>query len=126
MRLLVVDDEDLIRKAISRFYQLKGSTVFSCEKGVKALEVLAVEKIDLVILDLLMPEKNGFDVLDEMPKNIPVVVISALSGTSWSSSEHFHSEDYPQVIGFIKKPFDHLNLVSEKIESLYANYIRKV
>ncbi len=123
MNILVVDDEDLIRKALSRFFSAQGHQVFSAENGVKALEFIAKEKIDIIILDLLMPEKNGFDVLAEMKKVIPVVVISAFSGTN---ADHFHSDEYPQVIGFIKKPFEHLNIVTEHIQKLYANYIRKI
>ncbi len=123
LNILVVDDEDLIRKALSRFFSAQGHQVFSAENGVKALEFIAKEKIDIIILDLLMPEKNGFDVLAEMKKVIPVVVISAFSGTN---ADHFHSDEYPQVIGFIKKPFEHLNIVTEHIQKLYANYIRKI
>jgi DNA-binding response OmpR family regulator len=123
MNILVADDEDLIRKALSRFLIAQGDHVFSAENGVKALEFIQSEKIDLIILDLLMPEKNGFDVLAEMQKVIPVVVISAFSGTN---ADHFHSGEYPQVIGFIKKPFEHLNIVTEHIQKLYANYIRKI
>ncbi len=123
LKILVADDEDLIRKALSRAFLAKGYQVFSAENGIKALEYLETESIDLVVLDLLMPEKNGFDVLAEMQKVLPVVVISAFSGTT---TDHFHSDEYPQVVGFIKKPFEHLNIVIEQIESLYANYIRKV
>ncbi len=123
INILIADDEDLIRKALSRSFQAKGHQVFSAENGAKALELLSSEKIDMIILDLLMPEKNGFDVLAEMKSVIPVVVISAFSGTS---ADYFDSDEYPQVVGFIKKPFEHLNIVTEHIEKLYANYIRKI
>jgi CheY-like chemotaxis protein len=123
LNILVADDEDLIRRALSRVLAQKGHLVFSAENGVKALDYINSEKVDLIILDLLMPEKNGFDVLTEMKTVIPVVVISAFSGTN---ADHFHSDEYPQVVGFIKKPFEHLNHVIEHIEKLYANYIRKV
>ena len=123
LNILVADDEDLIRRALSRVLANKGHQVFSAENGARALEYISAEKIDLIILDLLMPEKNGFDVLTEMKTVIPVVVISAFSGTN---ADHFHSDEYPQVVGFIKKPFEHLNHVIEHIEKLYANYIRKV
>lgn len=123
MNILVADDEDLIRRALARAFQAKSHTVFSAENGVVALKFLQSEKIDMVVLDLLMPEKNGFDVLAEMSKIIPVVVISAFSGTG---VDHFHSDEYPNVLGFIKKPFEHLTIVTENIENLYANYIRKI
>lgn len=123
INILIADDEDLIRRALSRVFLAKGHKVFSAENGVRALEFLNSEKIDIIILDLLMPEKNGFDVLAEMKSVIPVVVISAFSGTH---ADHFHSGEYPQVVGFIKKPFEHLNIVTEQIEKLYANYIWKI
>jgi CheY-like chemotaxis protein len=123
IHILIADDEDLIRKALSRVFQSRGYQVFVAENGAIALDILAQHKIDIIILDLLMPEKNGFDVLNEMKNIIPVVVISAFSGTH---ADYFHSEEYPQVVGFIKKPFEHLNLVTEHIEKLYANYIRKI
>lgn len=123
INILIADDEDLIRKALSRVLSQRGHQIFAAENGVQALDILKTKKIDLIILDLLMPEKNGFDVLAEMVSTTPVVVISAFSGTN---ADHFHSDEYPQVIGFIKKPFEHLNHVIEHVEKLYANYIRKV
>lgn len=123
MNILVADDEDLIRRALQRAFQARQHQVFAAVNGVEALEILNSEKVDILILDLLMPEKNGFDVLAEMPKTLPVVVISAFSG---QHQDHFHSAEYPQVIGFIKKPFEHLNHVLDHIESLYANYSRKI
>lgn len=123
MKILMVDDEDLIRRALTRTLQHRGHFVTEAENGAIALNKMQQDKYDLIILDLLMPEKNGFDVLQEMEKTAPVIVISAFSG---SSTNHFHSEDYPQVIGFIKKPFEHLAVVTEKVEELYAHYSRKV
>jgi two-component system response regulator SaeR len=76
IQILVADDEDLIRNSLSRYIARLGHTVHTAANGVVALDILTKNKIDLVILDLLMPEKNGFDVLKEMPKLLPVIVIS--------------------------------------------------
>ncbi len=123
IKILIVDDEELIRSSLARYIQRRGHSVYSASNGVEALDILNQNEIELVILDLLMPEKNGFDVLKEMPRFLPVVVISAFSGPL---EVDIHSDLYPQVIGFIKKPFDNLQGLVEHIEDKYENYIRKV
>lgn len=123
IHILIADDEDLIRNSLSRFIARRGHTVYSACNGAEALDILGQSKVDLIILDLLMPEKNGFDVLKGMPKFLPVIVISAFSGPL---EVDIHSDLYPQVIGFIKKPFENLQSLVEHIEEKYENYIRKV
>lgn len=123
MKLLICDDESLIRKSLARAFTAAGHEVLEAENGLVALQILDTTNIDLLVLDLLMPEKNGFDVLKEMKVLKPVVIISAFSG---QQQGHFHTEDYPQVVGFIKKPFDHLNVVLQEITKIYENYIRKI
>lgn len=123
MKLLICDDEDLIRKSLARAFRSLGHEVFEAENGVVALKLLESKNVDIIVLDLLMPEKNGFDVLKEMKKIRPVVIISAFSG---QQQGHFHAEDYPQVVGFIKKPFEHLSVVLQEITNIYENYIRKI
>jgi len=123
LNILVCDDEDLIRKSLARAFKSMGHQVFEAENGAVGLTMFASEKIDLVILDLLMPEKNGFDFLNEMKSLAPVVIISAFSG---HQQGHFHTEEYPQVIAFVHKPFEHLQTITQQMLELYENYIRKV
>jgi two-component system, response regulator PdtaR len=123
MKLLICDDEDLIRKSLARAFRAQGHEVLEAENGLVGLNLLKSNEVDLIILDLLMPEKNGFDFLSEMKILKPVIIISAFSG---QQQGHFHADDYPQVIGFIKKPFDHLNLVTQEMTKVYENYIRKI
>lgn len=81
-RLLLVDDEAHNRKLL-RMVLRQGEYDFSeAENGSQALEILQKERIDLVLLDLMMPSPNGFDVLLAVKKNdrnrdIPVIVASA-------------------------------------------------
>jgi DNA-binding NtrC family response regulator len=123
INILIADDEDLIRNSLSRFIARRGHTVHTAVNGVEALDILNDKTVDLIILDLLMPEKNGFDVLKEMSKFLPVIVISAFSGPL---EVDIHSDMYPQVIGFIKKPFENLQTLVDQVEDKYENYIRKV
>ena len=123
MKILICDDEDLIRRSLARAFKSIPHEVFEAENGLQALHVLKTEKIDLLILDLLMPEKNGFDVLDEMDSKIPVVIISAFSG---QQQGQFETEKYPQVISYIKKPFDEIFKLTSEIIQIYENHIRKI
>ncbi len=82
LHLLLVDDEAHNRKLL-RMVLRQGDYQFTeAESGAEALEILAREKVDLVLLDLMMPSPNGFDVLIAMRKSetlseIPVIVASA-------------------------------------------------
>lgn len=83
-RILIVDDVKLNRRLISSVLSTLDSVEFSeAEDGFKAMEKLESEPVDLMILDLMMPGKNGYQVLSEMKtndefKNIPVIVYSAM------------------------------------------------
>ena len=123
IHILIADDEDLIRTSLSRFLIRRGHSVHAAVNGVEALEILKDKEINLIILDLLMPEKNGFDVLKEMNQFLPVIVISAFSGPLEVDS---HSDMFPLMIGFIKKPFENLQTLVDQVEMKYENYIRKV
>ena len=85
-RILVVDDNASNRDLLSRRLSHDGHHVVRAESGRHALEVLAVEDFDLILLDLLMPDLNGFQVLqrlkaDERLHDIPVIMISGLQET---------------------------------------------
>ena len=85
-RILVVDDNASNRDLLFRRLSRDGHEVTRAESGQRALELLAVEEFDLVLLDLMMPDLNGFQVLerlkaDERLHAIPVIMISGLQET---------------------------------------------
>jgi CheY-like chemotaxis protein len=82
-RILVVDDNPFNREVLSRRLQRQGHTVAEAVNGHEALDMLAAHHFDLVLLDIVMPEMNGMDVLarlkaDEKLRHLPVIMISAL------------------------------------------------
>ena len=84
-RLLVVDDNKVNRLLLTRSLELQGHRVASASDGLAALQMLRSEPFDLMLLDMAMPEMDGFEVLSEMAKDaalkdIPVIVTSALEG----------------------------------------------
>ena len=81
-RLLVVDDDEANRDLLSRRLERKGHAVLSADGGRRALEMLAVGEFDLVLLDVMMPEMSGLDVLEVIrrtrgPAELPVVMATA-------------------------------------------------
>ena len=85
-RILVVDDNASNRDLLFRRLSHDGHHVARADSGRRALEVLEVEAFDLILLDLLMPDLNGFEVLerlkaDERWHDIPVIMISGLQET---------------------------------------------
>jgi DNA-binding response OmpR family regulator len=81
-RVLIVDDEEVIRKFVKINLVKWGYEVEEAEDGVQALEQLGNEKYDLLISDVLMPNKNGWEVLKSVKSNpktrdIPVIMLTA-------------------------------------------------
>jgi phosphoserine phosphatase RsbU/P len=82
--VLVVDDVEANRDVLSRRLQRQGYVVATAENGLQALAKLSADTFDLVLLDIMMPEMDGYEVLqrlkaDQALRHIPVMMISALS-----------------------------------------------
>src|SRR6185295_7399826 len=84
-RLLVADDNKVNRLLLTRTLELQGHDVAAASNGRIALEMLRASRFDLVLLDMEMPEMNGFEVLERMHadlalRDVPVIVTSSLEG----------------------------------------------
>jgi DNA-binding response OmpR family regulator len=83
MKILIVEDEFFLRNILEKKLQAEGFDVILASDGVEAVEKTVKEVPDLILLDLILPKKNGFEVLEEIKKdpylkNIPVIIISNL------------------------------------------------
>jgi two-component system, response regulator, stage 0 sporulation protein F len=81
-RLLIVDDEAVIRDVLSRFLKKKGYDIVTASNGREAMDLIKKERPHLMLLDLRMPEMDGFEVLRRLRKvdqEIAVIVITANS-----------------------------------------------
>ncbi len=102
MRILVVDDEARIRELIKKYAVFEGFEVVEAENGMQAVEYARRQDCDLMILDVMMPELDGFSALREIRKEsqTPVIMLSA------------RGEEYDKIHGFelgvddyVVKPF---------------------
>ena len=79
-RILVVDDEVQIRILLRELLQQEGYDVEEASNGEVALEIMREKPVDLVIMDLLMPNKEGIETIRELHRDFPDLKIIAISG----------------------------------------------
>ncbi len=109
MKILVVDDEELIRNVIKEYLTIEEYTVEEAENGLEAIEKAKANDYDLIIMDIMMPKMDGYQACKEIKKikNVPFIMLSA------------RSEEYDKLIGFdlgiddyVTKPFSPKELVA--------------
>lgn len=118
-RVLIAEDEPHIIESLSFVLEREGFCVSTALDGETALRELRATAPDLLILDLMLPRMNGFEVLkatkaDEMLKSIPVIVLTARGQA--------HDRRMVEEIGaegFMTKPFSNLELV-DRVRQLAA------
>ena len=101
-RILICDDEPGLRTVIRRYAQFEGHEAIEAGNGVEAVEACKKEEIDIIIMDIMMPEMDGFSAVKEIRKisAVPVIMLSA------------RGEEYDKILGFelgvddyVVKPF---------------------
>ncbi|MBC7741090.1 MAG: response regulator [Bdellovibrionaceae bacterium] len=112
MNFLVADDELLIRKSLVRAFQSRGHQCDEAQNGIEALKKISTNTYHAILLDVIMPDKNGYEVLLEMKKNIPVFIISAFTGDDTNIS---YIQNDPRVKDYIAKPFEHILEVVDQV-----------
>ncbi len=117
-KILVVDDEIDIVDIVKIFLEGKGYEVVCAYNGEDALKVIKKERPDLIILDILMPEMDGFDVCRKLKSEketmfIPIIFLTAKDelADKWKGL-------FMGAFGYITKPFEEENLLG-KIEKIF-------
>ena len=108
-KILVVDDEEKIRKVIKEYAEFEGHTAYEAENGMKAIEICKENDFDIIIMDVMMPKLDGFSTCKEIKKtkDIPILMLSA------------RGEEYDKLFGFemgiddyVVKPFSPKELMA--------------
>lgn len=109
MTILIVDDEVLIRNVIKEYLLNEGYKVLEAKDGFDVLRVISNNKVDLIVLDIMMPKMDGFTCLSEIrkTKNIPVIMLSARK----EETDKLNSFDLG-VDDYVTKPFSPKELVA--------------
>lgn len=125
MKILIVDDEKMIRDVIKEYCLNNKFSVDEADNGKVALQKLQTSTYDLMILDIMMPEMDGFTMLKELPddKKIPTIVLSA------------RGEEYDKLSGFdlgiddyLTKPFSPNELIAriKAVMNRYSNTLLNI
>ncbi|MBF0227143.1 MAG: response regulator [Desulfobacterales bacterium] len=79
-KILVIDDDDQIRQMLKKMIELEGYEVYEAEDGNVGVKLAQSNNFDLVITDIIMPEKEGIETIRELKKAFPDIKIIAISG----------------------------------------------
>jgi DNA-binding NtrC family response regulator len=109
-RILVVDDEDALRTVLSSELEGEGYQVASASDGEEAIKILGTQSFDLILLDIKMPNVDGFEVLKFVKQNQPKTKVIMLTGfadlKNAIESKKLGAED------FVSKPYDLVDLLT--------------
>ena len=119
-KIALIEDDTSIREMYQMKLEMEGYNVVCADDGEKALEVIKKENPDLVLLDILMPKKDGFEVLKELKdshdsgvKSIPVVML-----TNLSNREDIAEAEKLGAVDYLVKAKITPSEVADKVESL--------
>ncbi|MGZ3768726.1 MAG: response regulator [Bdellovibrio sp.] len=120
-KVLIVDDDEDLCKLISLYFSMDGYNSITAADGFQAMELIQTENPDIVISDILMPNCDGFCLIEEMNKKLaqppPIIFISGYVG---STGDLNRLSQYPNFINYFTKPFKSQTLVNE-----VKNYFKK-
>lgn len=125
--VLIVDDEDLYRRALERILKRQGHTISSACNGAEALEFITSETVDLVLCDIKMPGMNGLEVISrihEIRPDLPCIIVTGFgsaelslealgAGAFWYLEKPFEQERLDIIRRLVDQAIEHGRLKSE-------------
>ncbi len=125
--LLIIDDEEIVREALEALLTSEGYTVSSAATAAQGMELVGGRQVDAVLLDLMLPDRNGLDVLDEIRRQddeLPVVMITAfgtIDGAVAATKQgafHYFAKPFKndEVLAVLRNAIERRRLVRENRE----------
>ncbi len=120
-KLLIVDDEPMIREAVKEYAEFDKFEVKTATNGLEAIDLVKAEDFDIILMDIMMPKMDGYAAVKEIKKikNIPIIMLSA------------RSEEYDKLFGFelgiddyVDKPFSPRVLMA-RVAAVLRRYKQK-
>ncbi|MBI1923778.1 response regulator, partial [Candidatus Poribacteria bacterium] len=102
--ILIVDDDDSIRFVLTKALQKEGYHILNARNGKEAIDLLNSEPVDVILLDIFMPDANGLELIEtlqEMNQTAPIIIITA-HGNTQTAIEAAKRRAYD----YVTKPFD--------------------
>lgn len=107
-RILVIDDDDQMRSMLKQTLERAGHEVIDASNGEEGIRLLHESSAEMVITDLIMPEKDGMETIIELKREYPDIKIIAISGGSRAMDprDYLHYATQAGVMKTFTKPFD--------------------
>jgi chemosensory pili system protein ChpA (sensor histidine kinase/response regulator) len=124
--VLVIEDDKIMGQMVAEILRDSGFNVTHVTNGALAFERLRQYPIDFVVLDILLPEMDGFEIYSQLQsdpdtKDIPVLLI-----TAWADEQHIHRASQAGIKHFLAKPFTEDELLREIYSLLRDNSEQEV
>ncbi len=117
MKVLIIDDEPLIRRSLMRAFRFYGHQTFEAIDGISGLQLWNEVNPDLALVDVLMPGLTGVELIQKMKKlkdvKTKIVLMSAFTGVGKTSPKMVNDVDL-----FLLKPFEDIFDIVKKVEGL--------
>lgn len=118
--ILVIDDDQDVRSCVRNILEHSGYSVLEAENGSVGIDIFRNNPVDLVIVDLFMPEKEGIETIIELRKGYPDLKILAISGgiPGYGPGHFLHIATKLGADGALDKPFNMQQLLAKVVNLL--------
>ena len=130
-KILVIDDDAGMRRTISRILSHAGHEVTEAADGLEGMNSVRTNRPDIVVTDIFMPKKEGFETIQELRQEHPSILILAVSGGATLNRDSTKAPDYLNLMqglgvdGTLAKPFRAKDLLLE-IDKLLRKQVPSV
>lgn len=118
-KILIVDDEIILRKTVSRLLEKKGYEVISSDNGRDGYKVAKYYQPDIILMDLQMPEVNGIETCNMLRSNASTKAIPIIIVTAYATADVVGPITDMGIEHHIEKPFDIQDLISKMDQIFY-------
>lgn len=123
MRVLIIDDEPIMQDVLTTLLRREGFAVVQAASAQEGLQAVEEQEVDLVLLDLMLPDRPGLEVLKEIKKRDPEIVVVVI--TAFSSLESAITAMREGAFHYIAKPFKNQEVILTVRKGLEQRQLRK-
>ena len=123
--ILLIEDRTEIRENTAEILELEGYRVIQAENGQRGLELIAQQHPDVILCDIMMPVKNGYEVFTELINNPETAGIPFVFLTASVERSEVEKGIGMGANGYVRKPFQKLELMDALHQALYPNEVNQ-
>lgn len=112
MKIIIIEDDIVIRESLKEILEINKYEVITIDSGINLMKIINEFHPDVLITDIIMPDKDGIEIIIEAKKTYPDIVLIAISGGGRIDSESYlNTAKYLGADATLKKPFTHGQLL---------------